>query len=91
MSARHLRLVRPPSALAEMNAYERGRREAGIPCIEFSIFGYRAVIINPDHPEYEELRSRNEAAADRLALWDFELNARRGLIAASWAWIRGTP
>ena len=78
MSARHLRLVPPIE-------------KPGVPCVEFSLFEWRGVIIWPDHPQYAELYALNEAAADRNALWGFELYALRSPLETVWAWLRGVP
>jgi hypothetical protein len=50
-----------------------------IKCIELSAYGSRAVLIGPDHPEYEELRARNDEAGAALDRWEFNDRSLRTL------------
>jgi len=47
-----------------------------IACIEFTRYGARAVLIGPDHPEYEALRDRADEAAIALDRSEFERGLR---------------
>lgn len=47
-------------------------------CLEISPTGFRAVVIEPGHPEYEEILRRDEEASQCLDRFDFEAKAVRG-------------
>lgn len=58
----------------------------GIRCIQITAMGARAVIIGPDHPEYEELRARSWEAGILNDRYKFEREALR----SGWRMVRLT-
>jgi hypothetical protein len=65
--------------------------EGGIRCIQITALGACAVVIGPDHPEYEELRARDYEAGIFNDRYRFETRVLRGFWTMLWVQLTGAP